>query len=307
VTIEAVDSYNRIAPRAFSLVVNGNVALSITTSSLPNGFVGTSYSQTLVATGGTGSGKVWTLVSGTLPAGVGLSTGGVISGTPSTAASYSFTVRVTDSGANTATRSFSVTISAAAPTITTSTPLPTGEIGFAYNTALTASGGTAPYTWSTVSGTLPAGLSRTGAVISGTPTTVTSTSVTFRVTDANNLTNDKTFAIATTAAVVFVGATPFGGKVKVPYSYTFTAQNGVVPYTFTAGQTAQLPPGLTLATTGELSGTPTSSGTFAFQAQVIDAVGALATANVSVTIETNLRKPTRSLALRGLSRIAPVH
>jgi hypothetical protein len=136
---------------------------------------------------------------------------------------------------------------------------------------------------------------------------VTSTSVTFRVTDANSLTNDKTFSISVAAAVVFVAATPFGGKVKVPYSYTFTAQNGVQPYTFTVGQTAQLPPGLTLASTGVLSGSPTFAGTYAFQAQVIDAVGVLATANVSVAIEPNLRKPTRAMSLRGLSRISPVH
>jgi hypothetical protein len=69
--------------------------LVITTTSLSDGVVGTAYSATLTATGGNGT-YTWSLASGSLPAGLSLSSTGTISGTPTTAGSSSFTVRVTD-------------------------------------------------------------------------------------------------------------------------------------------------------------------------------------------------------------------
>ena len=68
----------------------------ITTSSLPAGTVGVAYSQALGASGGTPP-YTWSVASGSLPAGLSLAAGGTISGTPGTAGSSSFTVRVTDS------------------------------------------------------------------------------------------------------------------------------------------------------------------------------------------------------------------
>ncbi|MBH0121560.1 Ig domain-containing protein [Rhodococcus sp. HM1] len=70
--------------------------LSITTASLPGGTVGVAYSQTLTVAGGTGT-KTWTVASGDLPAGLSLSTAGVISGTPTAAGTSNFTVQVVDS------------------------------------------------------------------------------------------------------------------------------------------------------------------------------------------------------------------
>jgi hypothetical protein len=68
-----------------------------TTSPLPNGDPGTAYSKSLAATGGIPP-RSWSLASGTLPPGLTLSTAGVISGTPTTPGTSTFTVRVTDSG-----------------------------------------------------------------------------------------------------------------------------------------------------------------------------------------------------------------
>src|SRR5213079_39352 len=99
----------------------------------------------------------WTVASGTLPAGLSLAAGGTISGTPGTAGSSSFTVRVTDSASATATAALSLTINPPALSITTAS-LPAGTVGVAYSQALAASGGTSPYTWTMASGTLPAGL-----------------------------------------------------------------------------------------------------------------------------------------------------
>ncbi len=170
---------------------NSKVTVSapvITTTSLPNGKVGTTYSTSLVASSGTPP-YTWSLTSGTLPAGLSLSASGVISGTPTAAVSAaSLTFKVTDSGqpaqSNSAVLSLTI-VAAAAPVITTSS-LPNGQVGTAYSTTLAASGGTQPYTWSLTSGALPAGLSLSASgVISGTPTAaVSAASLTFKVTDS---------------------------------------------------------------------------------------------------------------------------
>ena len=88
--------------------------LTITTGSLPNGVLNSAYSATLAGSGGTLP-YGWSLQSGSLPPGLSLSTSGTISGTPTAAGSYNFTVRLTDNVAQTVTKALSITISSAAP------------------------------------------------------------------------------------------------------------------------------------------------------------------------------------------------
>jgi hypothetical protein len=89
--------------------------LSITTNLLSDGTVGTAYSQTLSATGGTPP-YTWSIISGSLPAGLSLnSSTGVISGTSTTAGTSNFTVQVTDVDSNTATKALSITINISGP------------------------------------------------------------------------------------------------------------------------------------------------------------------------------------------------
>ncbi|HVU15368.1 MAG TPA: DUF4082 domain-containing protein [Candidatus Didemnitutus sp.] len=99
--------------------------LSITTASLANGTSGTAYSASLGATGGT-TPYSWSVIVGSLPTGLSLSTSGAISGTPTAAGTFSFTVQVADSGSpmQTAPKAFSVTISSASATLWTSTTVP---------------------------------------------------------------------------------------------------------------------------------------------------------------------------------------
>jgi len=100
--------------RPVSLTVNAAEAPTISTVSLPAGEVNTAYSQTLGATGGT-TPYSWSVSSGTLPAGLNLSAAGVLSGTPTTAESPSFTVRAAGANGASSTKDFSVTITAASP------------------------------------------------------------------------------------------------------------------------------------------------------------------------------------------------
>jgi hypothetical protein len=153
--------------------------LSITTSSLPAGYVGSGYSVAVAASGGSGSGYSWSIQSGSLPSGLSLSSGGTISGTPTAAGSPSIAFKVTDSSSNTATKTLTLTVN---PALTITTPsLPTGAVGSPYTATLAATGGSGSgYTWSIQSGSLPSGLSlSSGGTISGTPTAAGSPSITF--------------------------------------------------------------------------------------------------------------------------------
>jgi uncharacterized protein (TIGR03437 family) len=159
--------------------------ISITTTSIPNGTILTESSQTLTATGGTAP-YTWTLVGGSLPPGMGLSSTGILSGTPTTANTYTFTVKVTDATGTFATEIIMLTVAAQPVTITTPSPLPSGMVTVQYpQQVLTASGGNPPYTFSAIEKSLPSGLTlSTGGAISGTPTVTGTFTFTLMATDA---------------------------------------------------------------------------------------------------------------------------
>lgn len=89
--------------------------LAVTTTSLPGGTVTVPYSATLTATGGTGTGYSWTVSAGALPGGLLLATSGTLSGTPTAAGTFDFTLKVTDSSGATATAGLSLVMAAAGP------------------------------------------------------------------------------------------------------------------------------------------------------------------------------------------------
>jgi hypothetical protein len=201
-----------------SITVTG---LHVDTSSLPDGYTDEPYSATLTAVVGTVP-YTWSLASGSLPAGLALTTvgnDGGITGTPTTAGTSSFTVRVTDSASPsvTATKTLSITIQQRLMVATIS--LANGWEGVAYSDSLAAGNGTPPYTWSVTVGSLPAGLTlalSTGA-ITGTPTTAGTSSFTVRVTDSaspTHLTAIKALSItiARPPAVTTLAATGVDNK-----------------------------------------------------------------------------------------------
>lgn len=123
-----------------------------------------------------------------LPPGLAINSAtGEILGTPTTPGVYSFTVQVVDANRQIARRNVQVTIYAVAFV----NSVPDGFVSVVYSEAYIATGGTAPYSFAVVSGSLPTGLtlSSSGA-LSGTPTTPGTYAFTVRVTDANSFTAD---------------------------------------------------------------------------------------------------------------------
>ena len=265
--------------------------LTISTSKLPPGTAGTSYTAALTAAGGT-SPYTWSISTGRLPAGLSLAAStGTISGNPTASGNYSFGVRVSDSsqaaGSRTSgtTTTSTVTLSIAsgpatptALTITTSS-LPSATQGTAYSNAVAASGGTAPFTWSIspASAPLPSGLtiSPNSGLISGTPTASGTTNLIVTVVDAGSPAQTKSVPLSLvvagqSASALTISASLPAGTVSTAYSSPMSATGGTPAYTWsiTAGS---LPAGLTLAaTTGIISGTPSTSGTSNFTASVSD-------------------------------------
>jgi large repetitive protein len=280
------DSSGLTLTRQFTLSIS--TGLSILTTSLPNGSVGTVYpTQTLSAGGGQPPYR-WTISNGTLPAGLALDgVFGRISGTPTANGKYPFTLTVTDNQANTATANLSITIGAPVTITITPTSLPGGTIGTSYSQTLTASGGTAPYTWSNKTGTLPAGLTlnTTTGTISGTPTTVATSSFTIQATDANQSTGQAALSIAITAAspLTITTASLPNGTVGAAYTGALAATGGVAPYTWSIA--SGLPAGLTLnASTGAITGTPTAAATSNFTVKVTDSANTTATKALGIVI-----------------------
>ena len=256
-TIRLQDADGQIVSQATSISVVGDPLLAF--AAPPAGEVNVGYSDQLAASGGTGT-YTWT-TSGTLPGGVTLgSSTGLLSGIPTAAGTYSFTVRVTDSSGQFATQAASVTV-VADPLLGFGTP-PAGEVGVAYSDQLTKSGGTAPFAWSVSVGFASAGLSLSASgLISGTPTGVATAGFTIQLKDADGQVATQATSISIVGDPVLAFPAPPAGEVGAAYSDQLTASGGMGSYTWST--TGTLPGGVTLSTsTGLLSGTPTTAGTF---------------------------------------------
>lgn len=263
--------------------------ITISPASLPDGAVGTPYSQTLSASGGNPP-YTFTVSLGTLPPGLSLDgVTGVISGTPTTAGTYNFTITATDADTCTGVRAYSIDVTCAS--IILAPPLlPDGTVGDAYSQTVTASGGTAPYTYALSAGALPPGLALDSAtgVISGTPTLAGTFNFVITATDANTCTGSKGFSIAVAdigcPVIDLTPATLPDGVVNSPYNQTVVATGGTAPYTYAVSSGA-LPDGLSLdSATGVISGTPTTGGSFDFTIMATDANNCTGSRNYTINI-----------------------
>jgi uncharacterized protein (TIGR03437 family) len=228
VSVTVTDSQPAQVTKVFTLVVASPITISAV--SLPNGSVGHSYFQTLSATGGNGTGVTFS-ASG-LPAGLGITASGTISGTPSVAGTFAVTVTATD-GVSSASVQLTLRIDGL-PTLTTGSPLAPATVGVQYSTQFTASGGATPYSFFFLSGpsSAPPGLAlATDGTLSGIPTAAGAFAFAVQVIDANRNSASASFDLT-----ILPGTQPLNVS---PGALQFTAATGGDnPGTQTVGITA---------------------------------------------------------------------
>jgi hypothetical protein len=234
----------------------GGGPLNITTATADDGVIGSAYTDTVAATGGTGA-KTFSVGAGALPAGLTMSAAGAISGTPAgPAGRASFTVSVTDSAAMPATDTQALTIDIVEPLAITTAAIANPVIGAAYADSIAATGGTPPYTFTAASG-LPAGLALAAdGALTGTPAGSATTGtlevdVTDRSTPALAASQSYRLTVAMEVATTVLADATAGAA----YSDALQVQGGLPPYTWSQTGGA-LPPGLSLSAAGVVSGTP---------------------------------------------------
>ncbi|MEO6119712.1 MAG: putative Ig domain-containing protein, partial [Terriglobales bacterium] len=278
------------AQRAFTLTVNPQ-PLQITTQTVPDTVVGSSYSQTLAASGGVAP-FTWTITAGSLPTGLSLSTAGAITGTPSAAGTFVYSVQLADGSSQIATRQFTTVVAPPSLSLDT-TSLQEGVVNLDYTSLLSASGGTPPYTWTVVVGTLPANLTlSTSGSITGIPTTIATTNLTIRVQDGASQTAQRAFTLTVNPEPLQI-TTPSlpDGPAGAPYSFTMARLGGVAPYTWSIA-VGPLPPGINFSAAGVFSGTPTTPGQYNIRIRLADSTGAAVTRDMVMNITPVFRVTT---------------
>jgi large repetitive protein len=251
--------------------------LQVTTGTLASATAGTAYTATLSASGG-GS-MTWTVSGGSLPGGLSLSSNGVVSGTPTAAGSFTFTVQVV-SGSRSATKQFQLVVAeqlaASAPTAQT------WEVGRPLQISIDAKGGSPGYSWK-ISGTLPLHTGFVGdkgngstSFLQGVPGEAGTFPIVLTVTDAAGASAQVNVTL-TVAPKLQIKTFVIGrARVGKPYrlALSFTGGVGVTQWSVAAGT---LPSGLTMnATTGVISGKAHRLGRFRFTVTAADTLGAKA-------------------------------
>jgi large repetitive protein len=277
----------------FKVEATPNIPLALSCG-LSSGQTNTLYSSQLSATGGVPPYSYSIAQGSILPLTLDPITG-AMTGTPTTATVLNFIAQVVDSSGvsdfNNVNTACSITITAPAPSLSLACPSGTAQAGVAYNGSLTETGGTFPFTFSLSSGALPVGLflnASTGA-ITGTPSQSGSATFVGKVVDSTNptkqtaLTNGScNMSVAPPPAVVSTCVTINAVQNQPILAVTMMASGGMGgPYSFSA---TGLPTGLSMASDGTISGTPTVGGTFNYQVTIHDVLGNIGTLNCSLTV-----------------------
>ena len=295
-TYTASNGTGTSAPATVAVTVT-NPTLTVTANGVFSAVAGAPYSQTFNWSGGTAPYSGYQVSN--LPAGLSITASTAdsvtVSGTPTQAGSFNLQASATDSstGNGPFTHAQGFVLNVASPTITvTPAALPAATAGSAYQQAITATGGIAPYSYA-LTGTLPAGMgvdTATG-LLSGTPTQSGSFALTITVTDstggsAASVVQNYTLQVATPTLTLVpaAGALP-PTTAGSTYQVAFVAGGGVAPYTFAIGS-GTLPAGLVLdAASGRLSGTPTAVGNVSFSVTATDSTtGGTATVTQAYTL-----------------------
>jgi large repetitive protein len=314
--VQAFDSTNEASNYAsLSITVTGSAALAITTTSLPAATLGVPYSVQLQSTGGTGviswtlqcpdcgarpgtspnrsRGSIQPLGGLQLPAGLTLSSSGLMSGTPTALGTSSFTVYAEDQDDDVAHQALSINVAPCVPSVGPASPLPPGEVGIAYSqitfTIAGCPGSTYAFSEQSLNpfsaNTFPPGLDLTNAgVLKGTPSAAGAFGFYIILTGQNGQETQFQYSITIDPPPTITTTSPLpNGPVGVPYSQQIVATGGVPPYTFSMNAN---PPGITISPSGVLNGVPPTAGTFNFNIGVTDSLRGQTVTPFQVTFAT---------------------
>ncbi|MBI1765235.1 MAG: putative Ig domain-containing protein, partial [Acidobacteria bacterium] len=277
-TITATDPDTCPGSQPYSVVITCPV-LVLSPTTLPTGTVGVLYQPQNFATTPAGT-YSFSITSGTLPAGLSLTSAGLLSGTPTQSGSFPITVTATDANLCTGSRSYTLVINSCPPITVDPQTVVAGVSGSAYTQSFTATGGLAPYTFA-LSGSLPAGLSLSAAgVLSGTPTQIGSYSFTVFAKDANQCNGARAYTLSVTLGCTF-GITP-GGQ-----SFAASGGTGTVAVTANSGcgwSATSSDPWITINSGASGTGNGSVAYTVAPDAATGVRVGTLVVAGQSFTI-----------------------
>lgn len=292
-TVSAVE-FGGVTPATASVTITVAAPPSAPASlALPAAVQNSGYFAQLTVAGGA-SPITW---SGPVPAGLSLNAQtGTLSGIPAGTGAQTINVTATDANGAAVNLSFSLNIAPASATLAViSNSIPRGQVGVPYSGSLFAIGGTDPYTWTLLTpAALPAGLSLDASTgtISGTPTAVGSTAMTFQVTDA---------VLATAASgtitldvdgvlTITTSSLPLAG-VSSGYGAGLSATGGVGTLTWSL-VSGSLPAGLGLSPAGTIGGTCSATAvTSSFQVRVTDSLGRTANRSFTITVGPQIFPP----------------
>ena len=306
ITVTATDASGCIGTAPYTLTIVCN-SITVTNPVVNTGIVNVPFSQTFTQAGGLGPTTFST--ASALPAGLTLSSSGVLSGTPTQTGSFTIVVTASDahcSGSNTSSP-YHLTIACQLVTVTNPV-VNTGTVNVAFSQTFTAGNAIAPVTFTLNSGTLPAGitLNPSTGVLSGTPTQTGSFPITIKATDVNSCTGTGPIYTLTINCQVITVTNPATntGTVNVAFSQTFTAGNAIAPVTFTLNS-GTLPTGITLSSAGVLSGTPTQTGSFPITVKATDANSCFAVGGIyTLTINCQVISVTNPGVNTGTAGVA---
>jgi hypothetical protein len=270
ITVTSVEDTSRVQTIAVTL----NPPMSFTTApgGLASASMGAAYAgATVVVAGGTGT-KTFSISSGSLPAGLTMSAAGVISGTATGPDGTSnFTVQAVDQSSSPASLTGAFSLAVNSSSLAWTSPA-AGTLTYTVGTAiapisLSTTGGTGTVTYSVSSGTLPQGLQIAGNQVTGTPTaptTVAGNAVTFLATDSATPTaatavSPSVTLIANPVPLTITTAALATGTVGAAYSDQLMSTGGTATITWSVVSGSLTGTGLSLSSSGLLSGTPTAN------------------------------------------------